>query len=177
VVVAAASAYSLEPSCAAGARDTASAGVADRLRVGAATFAVAAAVAACGDRPFVRADPPATSAGVTVALAGQRCRRRVRHDQNGILDLELALRVTNGGPASITIVPARLSLVVRGDVAEPDEHDAPFSLAPGATAPVRIHYRPWINARCDEPMAVSLDAALSAPTLRPLIFTPEASDT
>lgn len=133
--------------------------------------------AACADRPFVRNDPPVTNGGVTVALAGQRCRRRVRHDQNGILDLVLALRVTNGGPAPLTIDPARLALVVRGDANLPDEHGAPVTIGPGLSSPVRVHYRAWSNARCDEPMSVSLDAALSVPTLQPLTFTPEASDT
>jgi hypothetical protein len=100
----------------------------------------------------------------------------VRHDLNGILDLVLALRVTNGGPTPLTIVPARLVLHVRGDTAPPDDFDAPLTLAPGDSAPVRVHYRAWGNARCDEPLALSLDGALSAPF--PLLtFTPEASDT
>ncbi|HVU53172.1 MAG TPA: hypothetical protein VHL80_20955 [Polyangia bacterium] len=144
---------------------------------GAALLVIGALAAACSDRPFLRRDPPVTTGGVTVALVGQRCRRRVRHDQNGILDLVLALRVTNAGPAPVSIVPARLALVVRGDATEPDDHDAPFALGPGLSSPVRVHYRAWSNARCDEPMSVALDAALSEPTLRPLTFTPEASDT
>jgi hypothetical protein len=141
------------------------------------SLALAASLAGCGDRPFVRSDPPVTSAGVTVALAGQQCRRRVRHDQNGILDLVLALRVTNAGPAPITIVPARLALVVRGDANLPDDHDAASTLAPGRSSTVRVRYRAWINARCNEPMSISLDGALSEPTLQPLTFTPEAADT
>jgi hypothetical protein len=140
-------------------------------------LAVVSLAASCADRPFVRSDPPVASGGVTVALAGQQCRRRVRHDQNGILDLVLALRVTNGGAAPITVDPARLSLVVRGDANLPDEHGPPLTIGAGLSSPVRVHYRAWSNARCDEPMSVSLDAALSVPTLQPLTFTPEASDT
>ena len=117
------------------------------------------------------------SAGVTVTLAGQQCRRRVRHDKNGIHDLVLALRVTNGGTAPITVVPGRLALVVRRDANLPDDHGPPLTIGPGVSSAVRVHYRAWSNARCDEPMSVSLDAALSVPTLQPLTFTPEASDT
>jgi hypothetical protein len=140
-------------------------------------LAASLGASACADRPFVRADPPVTSGGVTAALAGQQCRRRVRHDQNGILDLVLVLRVSNAGPPPVTVDPARLALVVRGDATLPDDHGAPFTLGPGLSAAVRVHYRAWSNARCDEPMSVSADAALSRPTLRPLAFTPEASDT
>jgi hypothetical protein len=130
----------------------------------------------CADRPFLRSDPPVTSAGVTVGLAGQQCRRRVRHDQNGILDLVLAINVTNTGPAPITVVPAHLSLTVRGDTTQPDDHGAPFNLGPGVTSPTRVHYHAWTNARCNEAMALSFDGAVPTPP-RPLNFTPEASDT
>jgi hypothetical protein len=131
---------------------------------------------ACGDRTFVRADPPATSGGVTVALAGQKCRRRVRHDQNGLLDLYLEVNVSNAGPAPVTIVPASLSLVLRGDASLPHDSDAPSTLPPGASSRVRVHYIAWSNARCNEPMSLSLAGALPAPPA-PLGFVPEASDT
>jgi hypothetical protein len=146
------------------------------LVLGALGAAVAFGSAGCGDRPFLRADPPVASGGVSVALTGQRCRRRVRQDQNGILDLVLALRVTNAGSAPLAIAPARLVLHARGDTSQPDDADAPVELAPGGAASVRVHFRAWNNARCNEPLSVSFDGAVSPPILRPLAFTPEASD-
>jgi hypothetical protein len=127
------------------------------------SFGASLAITSCGDRPFVRADPPVASAGFTIALAGQQCRRRVRHDQNGILDLVLAIRVTNASRESLTIVPARLALIVRGDASLPDGHGDPFTLAAGLSSQVRVHYRAWTNARCDEPMALSFDGAVPPP--------------
>jgi hypothetical protein len=143
------------------------------LRVG---VALTLSTTACANRPFVRADPPTASGGVSVALTGQRCRRRVRHDLNGILDLVLALRVTNAGPAAVTIAPARLLLHVRGDTAGPDDFDAPQTLAPGGAASVRVHFRAWSNAACTETLGVSFEGAISSPRLRALWFVPEASD-
>ena len=147
-----------------------------RFRTEAAVLATAAALAACADHPFLRADPPVTNGGVSVGLTGQRCRRRVRHDQNGILDLVLALRVTNAGPTPLTITPARLVFRVRGDTATPDDADAPLDLAPGGAAPIRVHFRAWSNARCNEPLGVSFEGAIPGPPLPPLGFIPEGSD-
>jgi hypothetical protein len=144
------------------------------LRV--ALVVTTALAAGCADRPFLRADPPVASGGVSAALVGQRCRRRVRHDQNGILDLVLALRVTNAGPAPLSIVPARLLLHVGSDTAQPDDFDAPFTLPPGGGAPLRVHFRAWSNAACPETLGVSFEGAISGQTLRPLSFVPEASD-
>jgi hypothetical protein len=137
---------------------------------------VAAAAAGCADRPFLRADPPVTNGGVTVALAGQQCRRRVRHDQNGILDLVLAVSVTNAGLTPVTVDPAHLTLVVRGDASRPDDHDAPFTLAPGRSSLTRAHFHAWSDAKCTEPMTLTLEGVLPTPP-RSLSFIPEASDT
>jgi hypothetical protein len=147
-------------------------------------LALAAALAGggCGgDRPFVRADAPAARDGVTVSLAAQQCRRRTRRDQNDILDLVLALRVTNAGPPPLTVIPARFQLRVREDTVPPEEHGNPLSLAPGQSADVRVHYRPWNSGACNQPMSLSTGGALEregrALELPALAFVPEASDT
>jgi hypothetical protein len=147
-------------------------------------LALGAAIAAggCGgDRPFVRADAPVARDSVTVSLAGQQCRRRTRRDQNDILDLVLAVRVTNGAPAPLSVVPARLRLVVRGDAALPEEHGDALPLAPGQSADVRVHYRPWNSGGCNQPMSLSAGGALELEghplELPDLTFVPEASDT
>jgi hypothetical protein len=138
---------------------------------------LAAAAVGCGDRPFLRADPTVTSGGVSVALVGQRCRRRVRRDQNGILDLELAMRVENRDAAPVALLPAQIELRVRGDTALPDGHGVPLQLDAHQSTPLRIHFHAWSNARCDEPMSVSVAGALSGAPPVVLTFVPEASDT
>jgi hypothetical protein len=146
-------------------------------RLGPLTLLAVVAVAGCGDRPFLRADPPVTSGGFSVALVGQRCRRRVRRDQNGILDLELAMRVENRDAAPFELVPAQIELRVRSDAALPDGHGVPLRLDAHEGTVVRVHFHAWSNARCDEPMSLSLAGALAGGPPLVLSFVPEASDT
>jgi hypothetical protein len=143
-------------------------------------LAVAVWLVGCGDRPFLRTDPPVAIEGLSVALVGQRCGRRVRRDLNEILDLVLEVRVANAGPAPVTIDPARFTLLAERDATPPDEHDAVLELAPGRASRLRVHFHRWGNYACNRPMALSLDGVITLAgrplRLRSLSFVPEASD-
>jgi hypothetical protein len=143
-------------------------------------LAVAAVVAGCADRPFLRAEPPVEQDGVTVSLAGQRCGRRTRHDLNDVLDLVLAVRVTNTGPAPVTIVPTRFLLVAGGEATAPDGAAGPMELSPGEGRQGHVHYHQWGSARCNSAMTLALADAVERGgeplPLPPLTFVPEGSD-
>jgi hypothetical protein len=134
----------------------------------------------CVNRPFVRLDPPVERAGVAVALLGQRCGRRVRRDQNGILDLILAARVTNDRDEPVTVTPARLALIVRGEPTPPEGHGPPFNVRPHHAFDLQVHYQAWGNARCDEPLALAPAGAIETAEgplgLPPVSFVPESFD-
>jgi hypothetical protein len=152
-----------------------------KTRVPLVAVSIGLVLCACSERPFVRADPPASDADVTVSLVSQRCGRRTRRDLNDVLDLLLTVHVTNGGRATARITPARIKLIFRGDAGtEPERHGLPSDLPPGSSSDLQVHFFRWGSAKCDEPMALSFDGAIEVQgrglRLRPLFFVAEASD-
>jgi len=137
-------------------------------------------------RPFVKTDGPSTSSGVTVALKDQRCARRKYDKMNDVLDLRMAVQVTNGSPTPVTVDPTEFRLLARGNEAvadsTPPTGNAPeTALPPGGSAPVDVRFRRFGNARCNQDMQLSLDRAVEKGghevPLRPITFMPERNDT
>lgn len=139
----------------------------------------------CADRPFVRADAPASSEGVTVALVGQKCGREAWYENYDVLDLDMVVRVTNASPLPVQVIPAQMRLLARGNSATPRAsrpkwEDSPVELAPNSTRDVNVHFQRWGNAKCNEEMQLSVDRAMEMSgrdlALRPLSFVATPSD-
>jgi hypothetical protein len=149
-------------------------------------LAVALMAGGCAERPFVRADPPVSHDGVTVALVGQTCGRQSWNEAYDTLDLDVAVRVTNASAASVDVVPAEIRLLARGNSpaprsSKPKMVDAPIVLPPNSVATVHVHFLRSGNAKCDQDMQLALDRAVEAAgrpvMLRPLSFKSEGADT
>ena len=139
----------------------------------------------CADRPFVRTDAPAASAGVTVALVGQKCGREAWYENYDVLDLDMVVRVTNTSPLPVEVIPAQMRLLARGNSATPRAsrprwEDSPVQLAPNATTDVDVHFQRWGNAKCNQEMQLSVDGAMEMSgrslAVRPLSFVASPSD-
>jgi hypothetical protein len=141
----------------------------------------AAAVAGCAPQPFVRSDGPVAASGVVVALVNQRCGRRYDNPISDVLDLTMALQVSNSADLPATFQAKDLRLVVDGDVVEPDNRDPPAEIPPRVTKPVSVRFVRYGDARCNEPMQLLLVHAIRLGDreleVRPLSFTPNNSDT
>jgi hypothetical protein len=140
----------------------------------------------CAERPFVRADQPMTTQGVTVALTGQKCGREGWNEAYDVLDLEMVVNVANGTMSPIEVVPAEMRLLANGNSAVPRSsspkwEDAPLQIAPNSNANVRVHFYRRGNAKCDQNMQLSLDGSIDQAgrrlALPPLSFVPSRSDT
>jgi hypothetical protein len=132
-------------------------------------------------RPFVRTDGSATNGGVTVALSGQRCGRRNWVKTMTVLDLRLAVLVSNRSATSVTVAPRQFLLLARGDATPPEDDPPSQTLPPGASLPIQLHFRYVGLAQCNEQLFLSLDHTVEmrghSLSLRPLPFVPESSDT
>ncbi len=150
-----------------------------------ATTAVLWAVCGCAEKPFVRVDPPVTSGGVTVELVGQKCGREARNEAYDVLDLEVALKVTNGTMAPIEVIPAEMRLLAKGNAPTPRSsaprwESASIQIPPTGSGNVQVHfYRPG-NAKCDQTMRLSfghsIDDSGRALVLPPVAFVPSSYD-
>jgi hypothetical protein len=148
--------------------------------------ATVAGVVGCADRPFVRADPPVTSDGVTMALVGQKCGREAWYENYDVLNLEMVVRVTNGTSSPVDIMPAQMRLLARGNSqvprsSKPKWEDGPLELQPNASTDVRVHFQRWGNAKCDQEMQLSPGRSMEMSgkdvTLPPLSFVATRTDT
>jgi hypothetical protein len=120
---------------------------------------VAFAVAGCAQRPFLRADGPARSQGVAVALVSQDCVTDYDPDTAtmDLLDLRLRVQVRNDAPAPVTCHPEAIRLLAAGEIFGPDEADQPAVIGPGASRMVGVHFVQRTGSVCNEPMSLSLD--------------------
>jgi hypothetical protein len=141
--------------------------------------------AGCADRPFVRADAPAASEGVIVALVGQKCGREAWYDNYDVLDLDMVVRITNTSQVPVEVLPAQMRLLARGNsptprASRPKWEDAPVALAPNSTRDVSVHFQRWGNAKCNQEMQLSVDRAMEMSgrnlAVRPLSFVAAPSD-
>ena len=131
-----------------------------RASVGLVACATVLGLVGCADRPFVRADAPVTSDGVTMALVGQKCGREAWYENYDVLNLEMVVRVTNRTSIPVDIMPSQMRLLARGNSqvprsSEPKWEDAPLELQPNSAANVRVHFQRWGNAKCDQEMQLS----------------------
>jgi hypothetical protein len=147
----------------------------------AACFLFGAALGGCTPQPFLRSDGPAAAGGVAVAPLNQRCGRRYDNPMSDVLDLTMALQVSNSAGEPATFLPEDLRLMVDGDVVSPDSHDPPAEIPPGFAKAVSVHFLRYGDAKCNEPMSLSLAHAVRLGNkelnVRPIYFTPTASDT
>jgi len=134
----------------------------------------------CAGQPFFKTEGPSAANGVTVAADTETCGRRYDEPLADVLDLTMQVRVTNEGRAPATVNPENLRLVVDGDTTAPAASDPPAEIAPGATRPVTVHFLRYGDAKCDEPMQLSLAHAVNVDRhpvdLHPLAFVPRGSD-
>ena len=149
-------------------------------------LAIAGGAVGCADRPFVRADPPVSNDGVTVALVGQKCGREAWYENYDVLDLDMVIRVTNQTSEAISVVPSQMRLLARGNStvprsSKPKWEDAPSQVQPNASADIRIHFQRWGNAKCDHEMQMSLDRSMEMSgrnvAVQPLSFVATRTDT
>jgi hypothetical protein len=133
-------------------------------------------VVGCADRPFLRADPPATKGGVTVSLVGQKCGRTAFEETYNELILDMVVQVRNGGTAPVEVEPAQMRLAMRGTTVMPVTGAASVVIAPETTSNIPVHFERAGNATCNEQMTLSLDRSVqvsgAALTLQPLSFVP-----
>ena len=73
-------------------------------------MAIVMAALGCAERPFVRADPPVSSDGVTVALVGQKW-REAWYENYDVLDLDMVVQVTNGTAFSVAVILAEMRFI------------------------------------------------------------------
>ena len=148
-------------------------------------MAIVMAALGCAERPFVRADPPVSSDGVTVALVGQKCGREAWYENYDVLDLDMVVQVTNGTAFPVAVIPAEMRLLARGNSpiprsSKPKWEDSPLTLEPNSTASVRVHFQRWGNAKCDQEMQLSPGRSMELSgkdlTLPPLSFVATLTD-
>ena len=141
--------------------------------------------AGCAERPFVRQDPPVSSQGVTVSLAGEKCDREAWYENYDVLDLDMMVKVTNASSAPVTVNPAELRLLARGNspvarASRPKWGDDAVEIAPHSSADVHVRFQRWGNARCDQEMQLSMGAAVVQSgqnvTLAPISFVATRTD-
>lgn len=147
----------------------------------AADLLFGAVLGSCAPQPFVKSDGPTAAGGVTVAPINQRCGRRYDNPISDVLDLTMALQVSNASNAPVTFLPEDVRLMVNGDAVPPEAHVPPAEIAPGSTKEVSVHFLRYGDAKCNAPMSLSLTHALKIGNndlnARPLYFTPTNSDT
>jgi hypothetical protein len=140
-----------------------------------------AALGSCTPRPFLRTDGPTSAGGVTVAPLNQRCGRRYDNPISDVLELTMALQVSNSAGEPATFLPEDVRLMVDGEVVPPEARDPAAEIAPGSSKVLSVHFLRYGDATCNEPMSLSLAHAVRLGngelSVRPLYFTPNASDT
>jgi hypothetical protein len=139
----------------------------------------------CADQPFVRADPPVSHDGVTVALIGQRCGREAWYENYDVLNLDMIVRVRNQTSLPVDVFPAQMRLLARGNSpvprsSTPKWEDAPLTLQPNSATNVRVHFQRWGNAKCDQEMQLSIGRSMEIDgkdvVLPPLSFVATQTD-
>jgi hypothetical protein len=136
---------------------------------------------ACAAQPFRRSDGPSRSEGVAVTPINQQCDRRFDNPMADVLDLEMAVQVTNSTDVPASVDPGNVRLAVDGDLTPPRAGGKPIEVAPGSSKSISLKFLRYGDAKCDEPMTLSLEHAVHLGgrelKMRPLAFVPSDSDT
>jgi len=127
---------------------------------------ILACTSACALSPAVRTSGPAVSKeGVRVAVVGQHCDGSTEPDYpTDVVDLTLALRVTNATPEAALVQTARLGLMAAEatkSAIEVSNADAQFVLAPGTERTFEIRFKTRELLRCSQAMRLDLARAVS----------------
>jgi hypothetical protein len=136
---------------------------------------------ACAAQPFLRTDGPSVAGGIAVAPIDQRCGRRYDNPVSDVLDLTVAVQVTNSTDVPATVDPGNVRLTVDGDVTPPQSRQLPIEIPPGSSKAISLKFLRYGDAKCNEPMTLSLEHGVRLGSrelqMQPVSFVPSGSDT
>jgi hypothetical protein len=133
-------------------------------RLGLIAFVLAFAPAVGCAHPFLRADPPVQSRGVTVGLVDQQCDRMIDPNWSyaDILGLDVRIRVVNASAGDVALDPKKVRLLADGEARAPHDADSRRTILSGTTATFRVHFLERDeNLACNVPMALSVAGAVA----------------
>jgi hypothetical protein len=98
-----------------------------------------------------------------------------------VLGLKMAVQVTNSTSVPAEVIPANMRLNVDGDSTAPSSNETAVQIPPGSSKSISVEFHRYGDARCSEPMTLSLEHAVQLGSrdlpMRPVSFVPSNSDT
>jgi hypothetical protein len=118
----------------------------------------------CSGKAFVRADPPISAQGLTIALTDQSCDLDQDPEQQGsyVEDVMLGLDLTNKSPSNVQLDRDRARLGWSRESVLPDQHRGSVSLKPGESTHIQIHFTPkGADVACNNGMKLDWSDAVT----------------